>query len=156
MPEILPSIQQKGKIILQYRGSNLALRHERASAIASCELKAYRFRLLEQMQPEPLTLQFRVDDFNKDVVLLFQSNDIHWQGNSNAWPKDEAGQIVENEIFIDETRVFFIGSFRATKFMETNHLEKYLEDYKYTAIFEREGLYQALNGLPFLRIKDIP
>ena len=154
-------MNQKGIIILQYRGSNLALRDEKASTIVSCELKAHRFRLLEQIRPEELTLQFRIDDFDRDIVMIFKSKDIHWQGINNVWPRDEEGKVIENEVFAHSAQVLFIGAFRVTKFIETHQakgLERYLEDYNYTAIFEEKEnrrLYRVLQNFPFLRMKDI-
>lgn len=126
----------KGKIILQYRGTNMVFRkNPSSSTIGEVDLKLKVQTFGNSKEDFPLI--FKLFD-GVEIMLAFCSRSVYWKRDLNdnkSWVYDTESNIIENEILIDDENIFITGTFTFLKNISLS--ESRLDEYHYTAIFYR-------------------
>lgn len=125
----------KGKIILQYRGTNIVLRDIPSSSdIRDVEL-IHRVTTFGNTS-EKFPLLLNLFDGTR-IMLAFNSRSIYWKTKAEDkefWICDNQSKVIENEILIDSENIFIIGKFTFLKNLSLSDVRS--EEYHYTAIFK--------------------
>lgn len=126
----------KGKLILQYKGTNTILRNSPDSSDVREVILRYKESTFGNTT-ETFPLFFNLLD-GTEIMLAFSSRSIYRKGksgNEEFWISDNESKIIENEIVIDTENIFITGSFTFLKAISLS--EARLEKFHYTAIFKR-------------------
>ena len=127
-------LELHGKLILQYRGTNIQLINEFKNP------RIDKAEFFESFETHPLNEKFclKINLFDSTEILLCLSNkQLLWKGIANEkpiWLVDANGQILENEICWDNKNLFFIGRFLKTKINSLSDVQ--VEEHRYFIYFE--------------------
>ncbi|MBA4852263.1 hypothetical protein [Emticicia sp. BO119] len=133
--EIQKESSIKGKVILQYRGTNTVLRNNTNSARIDETKIVPREKLIVGSEDFPIF--FKLFD-QTEVMLCLLSKSIYWKGSANGesfWIHSSESNILENELLVDNENIFIIGRFVYNKPLSLGDVRA--EEYWYNAIFKK-------------------
>ncbi|HEY1054338.1 MAG TPA: hypothetical protein VGE24_04360 [Emticicia sp.] len=146
--EINERLGVKGKIILQYRGTNTVLRNNTNSSRIGELQFAPKEKIIGGWENFPIF--FKLFD-ETEVMLCLLSKSIYWKGSANGekfWVHNSESTILENELLIDNENIFIVGRFIYNTTLSLGDVRA--EEYWFNAVFKKTdtlyGMIVALRG----------
>jgi hypothetical protein len=126
------------KIILQYRGTNQALRVEPDSTRIG-QAKMYAEKKFPNTVKEVLLLEIEVFT-GRTILISLESKCVYWYSHfenpaERNLISDSGAKVLESEILTDSENIFFIGKFTTTHIISMADYR--FEEYHFVAIFDR-------------------